>query len=946
MTADGPDDAILLEVARGAPCAFYQFHLSPSAAMAIPFVSPEFVSRYGVEPGTPEETATLFLSRVHPDDMGRFREATARSARSLEPFELEFRFLLPPGAEMWAEAQSNPVRDADGGVTWNGIVTDITARKRAEEALRASEERFRAMFEVAPVGIAQADPATGLWLAVNPKMCAITGYTREELLRKKISELTHPDDREHDRALFEEVVRGEAASYRIEKRYIRKDGSVAWVNINMVTLRDASGRPTRTLAMIEDVTDQLRSTRRLALQAAMGLVLAESSSLSEALPRVLQAFGESEGMAFGAWWEPDPDSGALRCAHTWSADPLRCAELEGATRALAIHPGEDIPGIVWTTRRAFHAPAVGSGNVSPRAPIAGRAGLHGAVGFPVLQQGEPAGVVEFFAPEIPRVDPAFAATVETLGGQIAQYLERKRALEESARYLAGSPAVLYALRVTGDEARITWFSRNIEALTGYPPAEIETGAMAWWLAGIHPDDRARVRDAARTVLEKGVADMEFRFRRKDGTWFWVRDERRLLHDAEGRATEVVGSWMDVTSRVHLEEQLRQSQKMEAVGQLAGGVAHDFNNLLTVISGNCDLILSGTSADDPHRGPLSDIRAAGERAANLTRQLLAFSRKQVLAPRLVDVHDVISDMERMLRRLIGEDVDLVTDLAADPSWVKVDPGQLEQVVVNLAVNARDAMPRGGRITIGTRTRDAREPVDLEETGGRRGRPGVAISISDTGEGISPEVRLRLFEPFFTTKAVGKGTGLGLATVYGIVKQSGGDITVDSEPGRGATFTVVLPSHAPPARPGPSASVSAVPRGTETILAVEDEDAVRRIVRIGLESAGYTVIEARSGPEALEIAGRHAGKIDLVLTDVVMPEMSGRELAERIEQAHPGIRILFMSGYTDDEVMRHGFVGSSVAFLQKPFSPLTLARKVRDVLDGRADAPERDGPGSGR
>jgi CheY-like chemotaxis protein len=386
--------------------------------------------------------------------------------------------------------------------------------------------------------------------------------------------------------------------------------------------------------------------------------------------------------------------------------------------------------------------------------------------------------------------------------------------------------------------------------------------------------------------------------------------------------------------------------MEAVGRLAGGVAHDFNNLLTVISGNCDLILSSARADDPNRGPLTDIRAAGERAANLTRQLLAFSRKQVLEPKLVDVHDVIADMERMLRRLIGEDIALVTDLAADPSWVMVDPGQLEQVLVNLAVNARDAMPQGGRITIATRIVLPEERVDVEETARRRVRPRVAISVADTGTGIAPEVRLRLFEPFFTTKAVGKGTGLGLATVYGIVKQSGGDVTVDSEPGKGATFTIVLPSHAAPVPARSSVSLRTLPHGTETILAVEDEDAVRRIVRIGLESAGYTVIEARSGPEALEIAGRHAGKIDLVLTDVVMPEMSGRELAERIEQAHPGIRILFMSGYTDDEVMRHGFVGSSVAFLQKPFSPLTLARKVRDVLDGRADAPERDGPGSGR
>ena len=374
---------------------------------------------------------------------------------------------------------------------------------------------------------------------------------------------------------------------------------------------------------------------------------------------------------------------------------------------------------------------------------------------------------------------------------------------------------------------------------------------------------------------------------------------------------------------------------EAGPTSADAVAHDFNNLLTVISGNCDLLLSGARADDPARGPLMDIRAAGERAANLTRQLLAFSRKQILEPRLVDVHEVVSGIEKMLRRLLGEDVELLTDLAAGQSWVKVDSGQLEQVVMNLAVNARDAMPRGGRITIRTRNLTPSDSFDLEETAGRHLRPKVAISISDTGIGLSPEVKAHLFEPFFTTKGVGKGTGLGLATVFGIVKQSGGDITVESEPGKGATFTVILPSQTPPRRRvGSGAALRAVPRGTETVLVVEDEYAVRRIVKIALESAGYRVIEARNGPEALEAVRLNPGAIHLVVTDVVMPEMSGRELAERIVKDHPGVRILYMSGYMDDAVMRHGIVESGVAFLQKPFTPLALARKVREVLDRKA------------
>ena len=886
---------------------------------------------------------------THPADRERddagFRQAVSGEAAG---HVIEKRYVRKDGSVAWGSVRMEVLRDASGNATRSvATIEDITERRAAEMELResreryralvessfASEQRYRAMFEFAAMGVAQALPATGMWTAVNPRFCAITGYSESELLSMRVAELTHPEDRERDWQLFQRVVRGELPEYRLEKRYVRKDGSVAWVNVNMVVLRDEKGKAERTLAMIEDITERKRASRRLALQASMGRILVEVESLAVAMPEILRAIGESEGFAFGAWWELDPDTEGLRCAHAWSADPDRAAALETATRGAGIHCDKCVPRRVWVSREPVLVPSVSVAGC-PRIAIAASMGLDSAVGFPILRRGEPVGVVEFFATGITALDPALSDTIESLGSQVALYLERKRAQEETARYIAGNPVVLYAQRLVGKAPRVTWFSENIAAFSGYSRNEIAVAPERWWLENIHPDDRARVLDAQSDFTRHEAQTVEFRLHRKDGAWLWVRDEKRVLRDAEGRATEFVGSWVDVTERVHLEAQLRQSQKMEAVGQLAGGVAHDFNNLLTVITGNCDLLLGGTSHDDPKRGPLADIHAAAERAANLTRQLLAFSRKQILEPKLVDVNDVLRDMERLLRRLIGEDIDLATDLMANPSWVKVDRGQLEQVVMNLAVNARDAMPRGGRLTLRTHNSAPVGVVDLEETAERGLRPRVAISIVDSGSGIPPEVRARLFEPFFTTKEAGKGTGLGLATVYGIVKQSGGDITVESEPGKGSTFTVVLPSKPAPRRRGSGASTRTVPRGTETILAVEDEDAVRRIVKIALESTGYRVIEARSGPEALAAGRRHPGRIDLLVTDVVMPEMSGRNLAERFVKEHPGIRVLYMSGYTDDAVVRHGVAGAGVAFLQKPFSPLALARKVREVLDAKA------------
>ncbi len=402
-------------------------------------------------------------------------------------------------------------------------------------------------------------------------------------------------------------------------------------------------------------------------------------------------------------------------------------------------------------------------------------------------------------------------------------------------------------------------------------------------------------------------------------------------------THFVGVQTDVTERVRLEEQVRQSQKMEAIGQLAGGIAHDFNNLVTIINGYSEILLRGVPAADPRNKHLTLIHHAGERAATLTRQLLTFSRKQAVTPVVLDIAEVAANLEKMLRRVLGEDIDLVTTLQPGVGFIKADAGQVEQVIMNLAVNARDAMPQGGSLVIEAATcrpgsfvltaqAAAQIQTDIRDS-------YVVLTVTDTGHGMDAATQAHIFEPFFTTKEVGKGTGLGLATVYGIVKQSGGHIAVESEPGKGTTFRVYFPrvekvSPTSKSDPGPTK----LPQGQETILLVEDEEGVREFARHVLDEAGYRVLEARDGPEARRVSEAHQGPIHLLVTDVVMPQMSGRQVAEALGAQRPTLKVLYLSGYTDDAVMRHGIREAEVAFLPKPFTPSILAQKVREVLDG--------------
>ncbi|HXC34532.1 MAG TPA: ATP-binding protein [Candidatus Acidoferrales bacterium] len=457
------------------------------------------------------------------------------------------------------------------------------------------------------------------------------------------------------------------------------------------------------------------------------------------------------------------------------------------------------------------------------------------------------------------------------------------------------------------------------------------------LERVHPEDLQRVRDIMAESLRTGQPfTCDHRIVLPDGSQRIVSGHGEVVVNESGEAVKMIGTVQDVTDLKQAEHALRvsedrllQSQKMEAVGRLAGGVAHDFNNILTIIGGYCAMSVQALDKNNPLQKNITEIQNAAERAASLTRQLLAFSRKQVLQPRVLQLNDVVQNMEKMLRRLIGEDIELSTLFDLRVGRVKADPGQLEQVIMNLAVNARDAMPRGGKLTIGTsnvvidhKLKFRNRTLDVGEY--------VLLAITDNGVGMTDEVKAHLFEPFFTTKGLGKGTGLGLATCYGIVSQSGGDIHVYSEPNCGTTFKIYLPRTDALLEPAGNADSSDMPKGTESILIVEDDSAVRRLAVVILRNCGYKIQEANNAFEALEVIRRNPS-FDLVLSDVIMPQMSGKELSDKLRLQCPQTKILLMSGYTDDALAHHGVLDEGLLFLEKPFSPAKLARKVREVLD---------------
>jgi two-component system cell cycle sensor histidine kinase/response regulator CckA len=484
------------------------------------------------------------------------------------------------------------------------------------------------------------------------------------------------------------------------------------------------------------------------------------------------------------------------------------------------------------------------------------------------------------------------------------------------------------------DAPTLYASPGFVRLTGYPAEEV-LGKNCRLLQGrdTDPASTSLLHEAQRAGRACVVELLNYR---KDGSPFWNSLALSPIRDERGVLVQYIGVQTDVTARRQLEAQLLQSQKMEAVGRLAGGVAHDFNNMLSVILSYTEMIRSSLTKDDPVSADIGEIRTAALRAADLTRQLLAFSRQQVLEAKVLNLNEVLGKMERMLARLLGADISLTVLPAPGLSNVQADPGQLEQIVMNLAVNARDAMLTGGQLTLETANVDLDEEYAVQHD--VPPGPYVELTVSDTGIGMDRATRGRIFEPFFTTKDKSKGTGLGLATVFGIVKQSGGHIVVDSEPGAGTTFKIYLPTVAAEVD-APALTMSLVVEGERTggtILLVEDEEQVRVVARTLLRRQGYVVLDAQNGGEALLISEQYGADIDLLLTDVVLPRMSGRQLAERLAPARPSMRVLYMSGYTDDAVLRHGIIHSGAGFLQKPITPALLAQKVRDTLRGTPSA----------
>ncbi|MFZ1061728.1 MAG: GAF domain-containing protein [Candidatus Rokuibacteriota bacterium] len=664
--------------------------------------------------------------------------------------------------------------------------------------------------------------------------------------------------------------------------------------------------------------------------AEVGRLLAQSLDVREVGQRIVDSVRRLFGVDYSILSRLEEGSGDLVIVASSgeSSVPL--------PPGLVFPRGTAAIGLAVREGRSVASPDVLSDpRITLKPEIRGRieqAGYGAVLAVPLLVQDRAIGALglgdrkgRVFTDEEARLAQAFADRAAWALESARLYKEVRDARDFLQSITESSIDAIFTADVHG---RMTYFSPGATEIFGYQPEEgLGRPVADFYRGGL---------EEARTVMERvrvagRIRNYETAFRAKDGRWVEVNASFSLLRDPSGGIVGTVGVVKDITEQKRLEENLRQSQKMEAVGRLAGGIAHDFNNLMTIITGRAEMLLGRLRPDDPLHRDIELFRKTSARAAAVTRQLLAFSRKQVLQPKVLDLNAVVAGMDSMLRRLIGEDIDLVTALEPALWHVRADPGQLEQVILNLVVNARDAMPNGGKLTVETGN------VELDEGYASRHvavKPGsfVLLAVSDTGMGMDQATRSRMFEPFFTTKEQGEGTGLGLATVYGIVKQSGGSIWCYSEPGQGTAFKIYLPrvdEAVESLEPAPPAA--APQRGSETVLLVEDEDELRSVAREMLEMYGYTVLEADHPDEALLKAERHSGPIHVLVTDVVMPKMSGRDLARRLVPLRPEMRVLYISGYTDEAIVHHGVLDSGTAFLEKPFNPDELARKVREVLD---------------
>jgi two-component system, cell cycle sensor histidine kinase and response regulator CckA len=793
----------------------------------------------------------------------------------------------------------------------------LDSRRNSDARLEFLEQMFQAF----PDALSIADCSHRvLW--ANQSFAALFGYSAEEMVGQPLENfVVPPDKRAESQWMTETLARGERIA--VETKRKTKDGVLLDVSVSCAPLL-LDGKMAGFYAGYRDISDRKRVE---ALSSALYRVAEKSSSAHDLHQFFASVHSIVDELIYARNFYIalfDPTTELL--SFPYFVDQNDTAP---APKKL----GRGLTDYLIRTGK----PLLATPEVLQAMEDRGEVERNGArsldwMGVPLKVNSHAFGalVVQTYSQNV-RYGERDKEILTFVARQLASAVEIKRneqALRRSeARYRSLVQSSVYGIYRASLEGRFLDVNPALISMLGYGSAEDVLLLDPEKDVFANPDEHARlVEEFRRSGRLDGV---ELKWKRKDGSRITVRISGRAVSSADEPADVLEAIAEDVTDRRALEDQFRQAQKMEAVGRLAGGVAHDFNNLLMVIAGYAEVILSQLPSDHPLYEKGKAIQQAADRATTLTRQLLAFSRKQLLELKVVDVNAIVEDMERLLSPLIGENVKLSTLLAPQAALTRADAGQLEQVLMNLVVNGKDAMPGGGTLTIQTQT----AVVDGSHRRAQQFiRPGnyVVLSVSDTGMGMDKETQSRIFEPFFTTKEKGKGTGLGLSTVYGIVKQSGGYVMVQSEKGQGSTFQIYLPQVDGTAEYNSSPAPDATLGGSETVLLVEDEDSVRQLVRDTLEAKGYSVLEAKSGEEGLETVARHQGAIQLVITDVVMPGMSGRELVKKLAQTNPTTKVLYLSGYTEDTIVSDGSIESGTAFLQKPFSLQNLSRKVREVL----------------
>jgi PAS domain S-box-containing protein len=883
----------------------YEFQRTAEGHPKFTFISAGVERVHGLTPQEVLNDAFQLYAQITPEQLALNARLEEESARNMTDFEMDVRIRRKDGEYRLLHLRSRPVRNGEGQVRWDGFAIDVTEQTKAVEALLQSEKLMREMEQLAKIGGWDLDPATGegrwtdgvvqiheLEAGVKPSVeLSLSHYVGES--RAKI-----------EAALSEAIARG--TPYDLELEFCSAKGVRKWVRAICQPVVNA-GKVVSLHGSLQDISERISATQTsLESQARLQAALA---SMNDA---VLITDHEGNAIDFN-------DAFASFYRFSSKADcPKSLADYHSL---LEICSEDDWPAPLqdWAVPRALRGETASNIEYHLRRKNSGQEWTGSFSFAPILSPGGAIAGSVVVARDITEIKQAQAA--------LRQSEESFRAMFELA-----SIGIAQAEPFT---SKFLLVNNKFVEITGYSEHEL----LQMRIPDLtHPEDREADSAAFQRVIrgESPSYRMEKRYIRKCGAVAWVNVNMTVIRDSSGRPMQTLATIDDITESRRVAELLRQAQKMEAIGQLAGGVAHDFNNILCAMRIQIELAESAENLPENIRGDLGEIRLAADRAANLTRQLLLFSRNQVIQPRHLDLNEAVSNMAKMLGRIIGEDIQLQLQLSSNPLVINADPGMLDQVLMNLAVNARDAMAHGGTLKIKTANkaffgRDVSR-IFPEASPGHY----VILCVSDTGSGMPPEVQARIFEPFFTTKPIGQGTGLGLATVFGIVQQHRGWVTVDSQVGQGTCFQIFLPAvgEPKPANSASEATQTKPPRGTETILLAEDDLRMRMTVRTLLERNGYTVLEASNGKEAVELWQKNREKIQLLFTDLVMPGgMTGKQLLERLHQDAPGLKVIFSSGYNPQVAESQLSLEVGQNFLSKPFTATALLHTVRRCLDGQ-------------